>query len=103
MHRESGNSRGEGYVLSNIGLIYWRQGIFPTAVDYYLRSLKIWEEHHIEDEVATVFDNLANVYNDQEEYDLALSYYFKALAIEKKYPAMRHEQSMTLSNNHWNR
>ena len=26
MHRESGNFRGEGFVLSNIGLIYWKQG-----------------------------------------------------------------------------
>ena len=67
-----------------MGLIYWKQGALPTAVEYYLQSLKIWEDHHLENEIASVFDNLGNVYNEQEEYDLALSYYFKALEIQKK-------------------
>jgi signal transduction histidine kinase/DNA-binding response OmpR family regulator len=98
MHRETGNFKGEGYVLINMGLIYWKQGALPTAVEYYLKSLKIWDDHQLESEKASIFDNLANVYNEQEEYDLALSYYFKAREIQKKYSKPDHEQSMTLSN-----
>ena len=76
IHRQTGNFRGEGFVLSNIGLIYWKQGALPTAVEYYLQSLKIWEDHQLESEKSSVFDNLGNVYNEQEEYDLALSLLF---------------------------
>lgn len=98
MHRQTGNFKGEGYVLSNMGLIYWKQGALPTAVEYYLKSLKIWDDHKLESEKASIFDNLANVYNEQEEYDLALSNYFKAREIQKKYSKPDHEQSMTVSN-----
>lgn len=98
MHRKTGNFKGEGYVLSNMGLIYWKQGALPTAVEYYLQSLKIWDEHKLESEKASIFDNLANVYNEQEEYDLALSNYFKAREIQKKFSKSGHDQSMTLSN-----
>lgn len=98
MHKEMRNFKGEGYVLSNMGLIYWKQGALPTAVEYYLQSLKIWDDHKLENEKASVYDNLANVYNEQEEYDLALTTYFKARDIQKKYAKSEHDQSMTLSN-----
>lgn len=93
-----GITGGEGYVLSNMGLIYWKLGNLPTAVQYYLQSLKIWEDHHLENEMASIFDNLGNVYNEQEEYDQALTYYFNALKIQRKYSNPSDEQSMTLSN-----
>lgn len=98
MHKEMGNFKGEGYVLSNMGLIYWKQGALPTAVEYYLQSLKIWDYHKLESEKASVYDNLANVYNEQEEYDLALTTYFKARDIQKKHAKSGHDQSMTVSN-----
>ncbi len=98
MHKEMGNFKGEGYVLSNMGLIYWKQGALPTAVEYYLQSLKIWDDHKLESEKASIYDNLANVYNEQEEYDLALTTYFKARDIQKKFAKSSHDQSMTVSN-----
>ena len=98
LNRETGNFLGEGHVLSNIGMIYWKQGVLTMAVEYYLQALKIWEDHELENEMASVFDNLGNVYNEQEEYDRALSYYQKAVAIQKKFSGNEHERSMTLSN-----
>jgi tetratricopeptide (TPR) repeat protein len=40
IEEESGNKRGIGINLNNIGGIYSEQGNYPLALDYFQKSLK---------------------------------------------------------------
>ncbi len=78
----------------NIGNIYADQATtastkklaaykFDKAFEYYLKSLKIFEELGDKKKVATCFNNMGNVYFDQNIYYKAFEYYQKSLKISE--------------------
>ncbi|MGB2981561.1 MAG: tetratricopeptide repeat protein, partial [Candidatus Zixiibacteriota bacterium] len=42
--QETGDRRGEGVTLNNIGMVYDAWGKYDQAIEYYKKSLKILEE-----------------------------------------------------------
>ena len=63
--------------------MYDSQGKYEEALDYYNKALtirinKLGEDHP---DVATTYNNIANVYDSQGKYEEALDYYNKALTI----------------------
>jgi serine phosphatase RsbU (regulator of sigma subunit)/uncharacterized protein HemY len=70
--------------LSNLGNIYNKQGDYPKAIDYYLKSLKIAEEIENKRFISTNLGNIGIIYKYQGNYSKALDYYLKALKIAEE-------------------
>jgi tetratricopeptide (TPR) repeat protein len=74
-----------GYALlfNNIAAVYFHQGDYDKALEWYGKALAICEkvlgkEHP---DTATTYNNIALVYDSQGDYGKALEWYGKALAI----------------------
>ncbi len=73
--------RGQAVTLLALGLNYNAITSYPKALDYYKRSLKIFEAIKEHGAIATLLRNLANVNLATGNYAEALEYYLKALKI----------------------
>ena len=86
------NSYGEisehtSRVYSRLGAAYYLLGNHSDkSIELLLRSLSIYEQLPQENplEVARVHNDLANVYQDEHEFEKALEYHFKSLATKKE-------------------
>ena len=81
------NGVGRGWTSSSnnaIGVVYFQQGNYPKALDYYLKALKIDEELNDKSGMADILVNIGIFYKDQGDYPKALDYYFKALKIDEE-------------------
>jgi len=76
--------KGQGTALNILGAICREQGNYPSALDYYLRSLKIIEETGNQRALATSLNNIGIVYNYQGDLKKALDYFSRALTIREK-------------------
>ncbi|GIV30296.1 MAG: hypothetical protein KatS3mg028_1362 [Bacteroidia bacterium] len=65
--------------VSNIGVVYWMQGNYAKALEYYFQSLKINEDIENKAGQANNLGNIGIVYFAQGNYIKALEYYFQAL------------------------
>ena len=84
---------GIGQTLSNIGIVYHTLGHTDQTLDFYQKALKNLEktlsENHLH--IALVCYRLSVFHNDQEQYELALSYAQRSLNIRKKKLPSEHE------------
>lgn len=99
---KSGEDRDEGFYkqgialcLNNIGLVYWKQGKYLKAIDYYLQALKINEEllnslyfnkrrAEVRQLIAANLNNIAIIYYEQENYAKSLEYDRQSLKVYKE-------------------
>ena len=86
---------------NNIGSVYWKQGDYPKALEYYGKALAIVEKVLGKDhpDTATTYNNIGTVYDDQGDYPKALEYYKKALAIREKVLPKDHPDTASSYNN----
>ena len=70
--------------LNNIGYIYDNQGDYQKALDYYTRSLKIFEERKDKKEIQSELINIGVIYYKKADYSKALEYYFKSFKIQNE-------------------
>jgi len=68
----------------NIGLIYYNQANFSKALDYFFKSIRIFEEINFQKGLSTCYGNIVLVYTDLGEIDKALEFAFKANDIDKQ-------------------
>ena len=75
-----------GMSLNSLGLLYWDQGDYNSAVSSLVHALSIAEKALGLDhpDVATCLNNLALLYYTRGEYEKALPMYVRALTIYKK-------------------
>ena len=77
------NSENEGNLLYSLGIVYYSQGEYEKALEYYEKSLKIrlsiLGENH--PSMARSYNNIGIVYISQGEYERALEYIEKSLKI----------------------
>jgi tetratricopeptide (TPR) repeat protein len=71
--------KGTAAAYSNIGLVYWRQGYYSQALDYYSKALKLNEELGYKSKIASALGNIGSIYLNQGDHTKALDYYLKAL------------------------
>lgn len=64
---------------NRIGTIYFNNEIYLSALDFYLKSMKIAEHMEDNDEIARCYNNIANIYNIYEDNYQAYEFYRKAL------------------------
>ena len=74
---------GEARSLAKIANACLQIGNYPTALEYYLRWLKLEEHRNNPARMASVIQNIGIVYVYQEEYSSGLSYYYRADSIMK--------------------
>jgi len=70
--------------LSNVGIIYYYQNDLDKTIDYFLQSLKIWEETGDQYEIARSLDNLGVIYYNKGYNEKALEYHQKSLKIKEE-------------------
>jgi len=75
--------------LNNIGYIYSHAGDIPRALEYYHKSLKMYEKTGGKEGVATSLNNIGSIYDNQGDIIKALNYYQKSLKINKEMNAER--------------
>jgi len=76
--------KGMAGSLNNIGNVYWNQGNYPKAREYYFKALKINEVLDNKKGIAINLGNIGNVYTIQGDFPKVLEYYFKALKINEE-------------------
>ena len=90
-----------GSLFNNIANVYFDQGNYEKALEYYTKSQVINEQvlgkNH--PDTATTYNNMANVYHAKENYVRALEYHEKACAIYEKALGKGHPYTATTYNN----
>ena len=71
-------------IFNNIGICNRKLGLFEDSINYYLKSLKIYEAKNILDKTATVNNNIAIVYSYLNLNKKSLEYYDKAKNVFEK-------------------
>lgn len=77
---ENGLAESLGY----LGLLYYREGRHDLAVEAHLKSLRLYEKLNNKRFIAFRYNDLANVYVEQEFYDKARAYFNLSLAIKEE-------------------
>src|SRR3954453_22863594 len=63
--------QGEAYALKNLGLVYYTQGKYVETLDYWNRSLAMFEEVKDDVGISNLLNNIAAIYFDQGVDDKA--------------------------------
>ncbi|WP_162126193.1 tetratricopeptide repeat-containing sensor histidine kinase [Flavobacterium phycosphaerae] len=74
------NNRKLADALMGAGTLLRNLGRTPEALEFYYKGLKIYEKDNDKSGVAYAQTIMANVYNDQQKYEVSLGLYKKALA-----------------------
>jgi tetratricopeptide (TPR) repeat protein len=78
--------------------VYDNQGEYSKALEYYAKSLAIYQatlgEQH--PSTATTYHGMASVYDKQGEYSKALEYYAKSLAIYQATLGEQHPHTVAI-------
>ena len=88
-------------LYNEIGLVYYKQGDYEKALEYYRKALVIKEKQLGNNHPSTsiTYNNIGLVYKKQGDYKKALEYYRKALAIREKVLGKEHPDTATTYNN----
>jgi adenylate cyclase len=73
--------KGEAMGLNFQGILYYSKGNYPKALEYWNRSLKVYEEVGDKKGISTTVSNIGNRYGSQGNYTKALEYYFRSFKI----------------------
>ncbi|MDE5080310.1 MAG: tetratricopeptide repeat protein, partial [Trichodesmium sp. St18_bin1] len=73
----------DGICLTHLGNVYYSQGEYDKAMEYYQQSLQIAREIGNRSGEGNALGNLGNVYNSQGKYDKAMEYYQQHLQIAR--------------------
>ncbi len=76
--------RGMGYVLENIGWIYYRKGNYYKALEISTEALQINQEFGEKTQVAKCLNNLGAINSEQELYAIGLDNFKKAYKLAKE-------------------
>jgi len=69
----------KGKALNLIGVLHKNKGLYPLALDYFLKALTIFEQISDTRGIGNCYANMGNVYYEQAQFAKALLYYKRAL------------------------
>ena len=70
--------------LNYIGIVHYYQGNYASAIEYYKKVLKIFEESGNKNGISGCYNNIGLAHDYQGNYASAIKYYRKALKIYKE-------------------
>lgn len=68
--------------LSNIGVAHYLNGNYDSTFHYYKRKEELLKENNDIDELAYLYNNYGQLYNQIEDYPNAINYFNRALELE---------------------
>lgn len=77
---------GYGDISSNIGLVYFDEGKYTLAYNYFFKALKIFEKYKLYDKATIACNNIAEIYFDKYDFKNSTKFCKLALEYEKKSP-----------------
>lgn len=90
---ETQDLENKAYFLSsvyfNLANISFRKGFYNLAIDRFFETLKYGEEMDNESLQAAALSNISGVYVEMDDYDLALKYINKSIALSTKEPPVK--------------
>jgi len=75
----------KGHVYSDIGGLYYDQGDFEKAQDFYEKGLKVYALNNAYQDMVASYNNLGEMYRFKNEYEIALDHYHSAIEINKEF------------------
>lgn len=73
--------KSKSFALNSMGIISVDQGNYAKAIDFYTKSLKIYEEIDFKTGIAASSNNIGVIYKEQKDFAKAIEYYNKSLKI----------------------
>lgn len=85
--------------LNNMGMSYWNNGNFNTALDYFFQALKLNDTNLPPNPVnrAKYYNNIGLIYQELKQFGQALEYHRQALSIREQFDRLN-DQAISLSN-----
>ena len=77
--------KGVARIYSILGSAFWVEGEFSFALDYFLQSLKMYENIDDKNGIYTCYNNIGEVYKKLNNYTLSLKYHKQSLELKEKY------------------
>jgi tetratricopeptide (TPR) repeat protein len=74
MATEINDQRGMAASYNNLGVAYKNQGALDKSLEYYIRSLKIYETLDNKEGIATTKNNIATIYSIKGDFGQAMKY-----------------------------
>jgi tetratricopeptide (TPR) repeat protein len=77
-------AQGLAKAYGSMGIVFSEQSNYAKAIEYYLKSVKIYEELKDESKCSKIYNNIGVVYKSQNSDFKALEYFIKAQKIQDK-------------------
>lgn len=74
MATEINDQRGMAASYNNLGVAYKNQGALDKSLEYYIRSLKIYDTLDNKEGIATTKNNIATIYSIKGDFSQAMKY-----------------------------
>src|SRR5688572_5824024 len=75
------DQKGMAASYNNLGIAYKNQGALDKSLEYYIRSLKIYETLKNSDGIATTKNNIATIYSIKGDFGQAMKYMEESYAL----------------------
>ncbi|MBI4647223.1 MAG: tetratricopeptide repeat protein [Bacteroidia bacterium] len=82
--KQTGDKKGIGFALNELGLIYDFLYDYPKAIAKYGDALEIWKELKDKEQIAMIYNNLGLIYTSLGNLEKALEYYQQSLKIKEE-------------------
>ena len=70
--------------FGSMGIVFSEQSNYAKALEYYLKSAKVYEKLENENQSSKIYNNIGVVYKSQSLDEKALNYFLKSLKIQEK-------------------
>ncbi|MES2514729.1 MAG: tetratricopeptide repeat protein [Bacteroidota bacterium] len=74
----------KGAILGNIGIVFGSQNDFSKALEYFYKSIEVFEDLGDEKVMVRTYNNIGFIYKNLGEYDKSLESFKKALTLAQK-------------------
>ncbi len=81
---KTGFQKGKGWAINRVGMGNRTKGKYPEAIDFFQKTLPIFEKINDKKGTSSTFNMMGLVYQNQSDYPTALEYYQKSLKIAEK-------------------
>ncbi|CAM1344583.1 exported hypothetical protein [Tenacibaculum amylolyticum] len=81
--KDSASQKQLAYAYVVGGVIKRREGLYPKALENYLKAKRIYNDFNDEQNVSDVLHNMAMVYRYQKEHQKAIDLYKKSIAVKE--------------------
>jgi signal transduction histidine kinase/tetratricopeptide (TPR) repeat protein len=88
-------------VYNQLGILQGNKGNYPEALDYFFKSLSIFEnasDPNQQMSVAAAYENIGTIYNFTEQYDKAILYLEKCIVVLQKLSKTESQIALNFTN-----